>query len=135
MDVNKMLVFLSIWVGNSLVFILFDKLFGQQVVLGNDRVIAPMAATIGGIILTGAFYLVQPALKKTGSKVKDKRLLLVFYLVANMAAIWAIKRLEVVTGVGVSNNFYVAGMAFIATGAQWAAANLIAPLFLQKKKS
>lgn len=134
---RDLVIFLSIWVLNSLLFVLFAQFMGGKLVLGNDRVVMPMAALIAGFLLTLATFTVEPILKKGGSTIKDKRLMAVFYFVANFAGIWVIKRLERITGVGISGNLYVGIVAVVATLAQWAVVEYLVPVMLggrSKKK-
>ncbi|MBI3342341.1 hypothetical protein HY024_04415 [Candidatus Curtissbacteria bacterium] len=131
---NKTVTFLSIWVVNSLLFVIFAQMIAGGVVLGNDRVVLPMATVIAGFLLTLAVYAVEPLVKKAGVKVKDKRLFAVFYFIANFVGIWIIKKLERITGVGISGNLFVAIFAVVATLAQWAVVEYIVPTLLSGGK-
>lgn len=131
---NKIISFLSIWVVNSLLFVIFAQLVAGQFVLGNDRVAMPMATIVAGILLTLATYTVDPVVKRIGFKVQDKRLLAFFYFVANFVGIWIIKKLERLTGVGISSSMYVALLAVVATLAQWAVVEYIVPMLLNGGK-
>lgn len=130
---NKVVMFLSLWVLNSLVFLIFKQILGNNVVLGNDRVAAPMALVFSGLLLTLATYAVEPIMQKSGQKVKDKKLMVIFYLIANVLGIWMIKRLERLTGVGISSTVYVVIMGVVATFAQWAVVEYIVPVLTGKK--
>ncbi len=130
---NKVVMFLSLWVLNSLVFLVFKQIFGANVVLGNNRVAATMAVVFSGLLLTLATYAVEPLVQKSGQKVKDKRLMVIFYLVANVLGIWIIKRLERLTGVGISSTMYVVIIGVVATFAQWGVVKYIVPMLTGKK--
>lgn len=127
---RDIITFLSIWVLNSLLFVFFAQLLSGQLVLGNDRVVTPMAAVIAGFLLTLAIFTVEPILKKNGATIKDRRLKAVFYFVANFVGIWVIKKLERLTGVGISGNLYVGIIAAVATLAQWAVMEYLVPVML-----
>ena len=129
----RVIMFLSLWVLNSLIFLVFKQILGNNVVLGNDRVAAPMAVVFSGLILTLVIWAVEPILNKSGQKVKDKRLMVIFYLAANVLGIWTVKRLERLTGVGVSSTMYVAIMAVAAPFAQWAILEYVVPMLTGKK--
>lgn len=130
---NKIVMFLSLWVLNSLVFLVFKQLLGASVVLGNNRVAAPMAVVLSGLILTLFTYAVEPIVKKSAVKLTDKRLMVVFYLIANVIGIWVIKRLERLTGVGISSTMYVVLIGVVATFAQWAVVAYVVPMLTGKK--
>lgn len=130
---NRVVVFLSLWVLNSLLFLVFKQILGGNVVLGNDRVAAPMAVVFSGLVLTLATYAVEPIIQKSGLKVKDKKLMAIFYLVANVLGIWIIKRLERLTGVGISSTMYVVIVGAAATFAQWAVIEYVVPVITGKK--
>ena len=133
MNTDKAIKFLSLWALNSLLFVVFGQLLAGKVVLGNDRVVAPMALVFGGLILTLVIYVIEPVIKQIGYKGKDKKILLGFYLVANFIGIWIIKRLERVTGVGISSTLYVVVLATIATFGQWFVMRYVTPLLLRQK--
>lgn len=130
---NKVVMFLSLWVLNSVIFLVFKQILGNNVVLGNDRVAAPMAVVFSGLLLTLATYAVEPIIQKSGQKVKDKKLMAIFYFVANVLGIWIIKRLERLTGVGISSTMYVVIVGAVATFAQWAVVQYIVPVLTGKK--
>lgn len=130
---NRLITFLSLWVLNSLVFLVFQQILGDNVVLGNDRVAAPMAMVFSGLLLTIAIYSVEPIIGKTSFKVRDKRVMAVFYIIANVLGIWIIKRLERITGVGISSSMYVVIMGLVATFAQWAILAYVVPILTGKK--
>ncbi len=133
MNTDKAIKFLSLWALNSLLFVIFSQLMAGKIVLGNDRVVAPMALVFAGLILTLVIYTIEPAIKKIGYKGNDKKILLGFYVVANFIGIWVIKRLERVTGVGISSTLYVAILAVIATFGQWFVMRYVTPLLLRQK--
>ncbi len=130
---KEIITFLSIWVLNSLLFVIFAQILGNHLVLGNDRVVTPMAAIISGFLLTLATYTVKLILKKNGSKIKDKRVMAFLYFVANFIGIWIIKKFERMTGVGISGNLYVGIIAVAATLAQWAVVEYLVPVMLGSK--
>lgn len=135
MSTEKIVQFLSVWVCNSLLFVIFGQILASSIVLGNDRVVAPMALVFGGLILTLFVYAVEPVIKKSGYRGKDKKIMFLFYLVANIIGIWVIKRLERITGVGIASTVYVVLFAAVAAFAQWAVMTYVTPLLLKQGKS
>lgn len=133
MNTEKIVGFLSVWVVNSLLFVIFSQILAGNVILGNDRVVAPIALVFGGLILTLFIYAVDPVIKKVGYKGKDKKLMFLFYLVANIIGVWVIKRLERITGVGISSTMFVVFFAVVATFAQWLVMAYVTPMLLRQK--
>lgn len=134
MNTEKVVQFLSVWVVNSLLFVILSQVLAANIILGNDRVVAPMAMVFGGLVLTLFVYAVEPVLKKAGYRGKDKKLMLLFYLAANVVGVWIVKRLERITGVGISNTVYVVLFAVVATFAQWAVMTYVTPMLLKQGK-
>ena len=122
MDSKKLVAFLSFWVANSVLLLVASAIFGNNVVLGNDKLSIPMAAVFSGFILTALTSLVQPVVKKSGYKIKNENAWPVIFLVANFVIIWVIKRLAIVTGFGISSFWYVLILAVVATAVQWGVA-------------
>lgn len=137
---QKMLVsFLGFWVANAVTFLVLSMILPGNVVLGNDKITAPMAAVLSGLILTIIQFLVQPALEKSGFleslrsssavqiaglKIKNQNAWPAIYLVVNFVGIWVIKRLAQVTGLGVSSFLFVLIAAIVVTAAGWGVAQL-----------
>ncbi len=122
MDQKKQVAFLGMWLGNTVIFLLASAVFGNNVVLGNERISGPLAAVVAGLILTVLTSLVPLVVAKSGHKIKDKNIWAGIFLVANIIIVWLIKRLAIVTGLGISNNFYVLILAVVLMLAQWGVA-------------
>lgn len=138
MDQKKLVEILAFWVVNAAVLLISSFIFANNVVLGNDKVSAPMAAVISGAIITAFGYLVPPVVKKSGYKqslqsssgysqiaglkIKNENTWGGIYFVANAAVVWVVKRFALLLGLGVASIFYVILVAILLTGAQWAAA-------------
>lgn len=138
---QKMLVsFLGFWVANAVAFLVLSMILPGNVVLGNDKITAPMAAVLSGLILTIIQFLVQPALEKSGFleslrsssgdsrivglRIKNQNVWPAIYLVVNFIGIWVIKRLAQVTGLGISSFLFVLIAAIVVTAAGWGVAQL-----------
>ncbi|MBI3282615.1 hypothetical protein HYZ70_00890 [Candidatus Curtissbacteria bacterium] len=122
MDQKKLVEILAFWVVNTAVLLISSFIFGNNVVLGNDKVSAPMAAVISGGIITAFGYLVPPVVARSGYKIKNENLWGGIYFVANALVVWVVKRFALLLGLGVASIFYVILVAVLLTGAQWAAA-------------
>lgn len=134
MNTNKALVFLAYWITNSVVLMIVSKILANNVVLGNDKLTLPLAAVLCGLLVTGASYLVPPLVKRSGFKIKEDWLMAVPYLVVNVLVIWIIKKLAVITGLGISNNIFVVLVAVLATVAQWGVYKFVEEKYFKGKK-
>lgn len=120
MDNDKLIRFLGFWIATSVMLLICSAIFGNNVVLGNDRVSGSMAAVFAGFILTGINYLVPKALAKSDFKVKKESQWAIIFLISNAIVVWIIKRLAQITGLGISSILYVVVVAILVTVAQWA---------------
>ena len=118
MDQKKAVNFLSFWVANTIVLLLAAAVLGSNVVLGNDKLSGPLAAVISGFILTLLIYLVPLAVKSSGYKIKNENIWPAIFFVANFVLIWVIKRLAIVTALGISSILWVLVVALVVTLAE-----------------
>ena len=133
MDQKKVVNFLSFWVANTVVLLLGSVVLKSNVVLGYDNLSAPMAAIISGLILTGLIYLVPEVVKRSGYKIKDQNIWVAAYFIANVAIIWIIKRLAIITAFGISSIFWVLVVALVVTLVELGVAKITGAMKLAKK--
>jgi len=133
MDQKKVVNFLSFWVANTVVLLLGSVVLKSNVVLGNDKLSAPLAAIISGLILTGLIYLVPEVVKRSGYKIKDQNIWVAAYFIANVAIIWIIKRLAIITAFGISSIFWVLVVALVVTLVELGVAKITGAMKLAKK--
>src|SRR4030042_2421455 len=132
MDQKKLVNFLAFWVASTIVILISAVLFGNNVVLGNDKLSPSIAAIIAGFVLTGLNFLIPDMVKKggldrnlqslsksAGLKIKDEYLWAVIFFVANTVIIWLVKRFAIITGVGISSIVWVIVVAILLTVVQW----------------
>ena len=132
MDQKKLVNFLAFWVASTIVILISAVLFGNNVVLGNDKLSPSIAAIIAGFVLTGLNFLIPDMVKKggldknlqslsksAGLKIKDEYLWAVIFFVANTVIIWLVKRFAMITGVGISSIVWVIVVAILLTVVQW----------------
>lgn len=129
---QKLIKFLSLWIANSVVLNIASLVFRNSVVLGNDKLTKSMASVLSGLILTGLAYFVPKVVEKFEFKVKNDYSWQGIFFVANVIIIWAIKRLAIWTGLGVTNILYVIIVAAVLTLVQWKVIRLLR--FLMPKK-
>ena len=135
MNQKKTVEFLAFWLANTVALLVLAMVFKNNIVLGNDKVSMPMAAVVCGLILTVFGAFVDPLVKKSGMigslksvlasagmKTKDEALWGIFYLAANIVAVWVVKRFALIVGLGISSILFTLIAAVVLTGAQWAAA-------------
>lgn len=119
MDQKKLINFLALWVANTIIVLLFDAIFGNNIVLGNNKVSPSMAAVLAGFILTGVAFFLPGALEKTELKIKNIYALLSVYFAAYALVLWVIKRFALISGLGIANNLYLLILALVVTVVGW----------------
>lgn len=119
MDQGKVIKFLIYWIVNSAILIFTSAIFVNNVVLGNDKLPGSLAGVLSGLILTGLYYFIPVGVRKIDYKVKDENHLTIILFVASVVVIWIIKRLAIITGLGISNNLFVLLVAVFVTFGIW----------------
>jgi len=135
MDQKKVVNFLSFWVASTIVLLLGSAVLRNNVVLGNDKLSASLAAIISGLVLTGLIYLVPEVVKRTGYKIKDQNIWVAIYFVANVVIIWIIKRFAIITALGISSIFWVLVLALVITLVELGVAKVTGAMKVQVKAS
>lgn len=119
MSNEKLIHFFSAWLANSITLLLIAAIFTGNVVLGNDKVSASMAAVLTGFIITVLSWLIEPGVKRSGYTIKNRQAWTFIYLAANLIIVWLIKRFALLFGLGVSGLLYVGVVGIILTLVQW----------------
>lgn len=119
MDQKKLVNFLIFWIVSAVVILLASAVFRDNVVLGNDKVSASMAAVLSGFLLTVLSYVIPLAVDKADFKIKNQYTLGAIYFGAYVILIWLIKRFALVSGLGISNNLFVLILALVLTLVGW----------------
>ena len=132
-DQKQIVNFLSFWVANTVALLISAAVLGGNVVLGNDKVSASVAAIIAGLILTVITTFTPRIVEKSGFKVKDDKLWGVIFLSVNFVGIWVIKRLAILTGLGISSILWVLILAVVITLVQWGVAQATGAMKSQGK--
>ncbi len=133
MNQKQLVNFLSFWVGNSVVFLIAAAVLKGNVVLGNDKVSPSLAAIIAGLVLTLITTLTPQVVEKSGFRLKDDKLWALVFLVVNFVTLWVIKRLAVLTGLGISSILWVFVLAAVVTLVQWGVAYATGAMKAQAK--
>lgn len=115
MNQKKIVKFLGFWGVNIMLLSIFSTIFAGDVVLGNAYIVKPVATIVNSLFLAIAIYLVPEALKKLDLKIKvsDEKVLVVGYFLANFALLWILKRLAVITGIGMTSLLNVLVVAIV----------------------
>lgn len=119
MNNKKIVEFLSFFVANSVVLVVFSLILANNVVLGSANVNKFVAAFVAGLLITAFDYIVVEVVSRSGQKIKDEKAWTGIFFVTNVLVLWFIKRLAELTGVGISNNFFLLLVALGITLAQW----------------
>ena len=115
MDQTKLIKFLATWVVNSILLVVISQIFSGLVVLGNAVLSKGIAAVFSGFLITIVFFLVPVAVEKSEAKIKDFRLWLILDFMALVIGTWVVKRLSVLTGLGIANILLVLVVALLVT--------------------
>lgn len=119
MDQKKLLKFLSLWAGTTILALIISAVFGNKFVLGNASIATPVSGMVLGVFLTVVFFGAEPVAKKFDVKIKDKRAWVGIFFAVNCTLIWILKRLADFSGVGVSGIVFVFIIGAILTGGQY----------------
>lgn len=110
---DKLIVFLTEWVVDSVVLLLLSVVLSKQIVLGNSTMAGAMSAVICAFIITLVLYFAPFVAKRMDLKFKDERIFIILYVVLLIPFIWIIKKLSLITGMGLSNNLIILVVAFV----------------------
>lgn len=115
MDQTRIIKFLATWVVNSILLVVISQIFNGSVVLGNAVLSKGLAAVFSGFLITLVFFLVPVAVEKSEAKIKDFRLWLILDFVSLIIGVWIVKRMSVLTGLGIANILLVLVVAILVT--------------------
>ena len=121
MDQKKAVSFLTFWVVNTVVLLIANAIFGGNIAVGNQSISTGLSAIFAGLILTALIPLAPIAVEKSGYRIK-KNIWPGIFLGLNIVTLWILKRLAVVTGVGISSILWVIILAIIITFVELAVA-------------
>lgn len=133
MNQKKLVNILSFWVANSVTILISAAVLKGNVVLGNDKVSPSLASVIAGLILTLIVTFTPQFVEKSGFKIKDDKLWALIFLAVNFVGLWIIKRLAILTGLGISSILWVLILAVALTLVQWGVAQATGVMAESKK--
>lgn len=134
MDQNNLIKFLSYWILNTLILLIFSAIFTKSVVLGNAQMIKSMAAVLNALVLTALIYALPQIVQKMNIKLKDEKVYFLGYFVLNSLALWVLKRLADFTGLGISSILFVIVLAALVAGVDTVANKYIVKLLKKQVK-
>ncbi len=112
-------LFLVYLVVNSILIYLAALTFPQYFTLGNWRLSTIAAALVSGFVWTFITFFADTAVSKFGIKVKGTVQMIIFYWIANFAALWITARLAPYTGFGTSRFIWILGLALFVDFVQY----------------
>jgi len=115
MDQKKAVSFLTFWVVNTVVLLIVNAIFGGNVAVGNQSISTGLSAIFAGLVLTALIPLAPKAVEQTGFKIKNQNVWPVIFLASNIIVLWILKRLAVITGLGISSILWVLILAIVIT--------------------
>ena len=122
MDQKKAVSFLTFWVVNTVVLLIANAIFGGNVAVGNQSISTGLSAIFAGLVLTALIPLAPKAVEKSGYKIKNQNIWPAIFLASNIVVLWILKRLAVVTGLGISSILWVIILAIVITFVELAVA-------------
>lgn len=115
MDQKKAVSFLTFWVVNTVVLLIVNAIFGGNIVVGNQSISTGLSAIFAGLVLTALIPLAPKAVEQTGFKIKNQNVWPAIFLSLNIVTLWILKRLAVVTGLGIASILWVIILAIVIT--------------------
>ena len=122
MDQKKAVSFLTFWVVNTVVLLIANAIFGGNIAVGNQSISTGLSAIFAGLVLTAFIPLAPKAVEQTVFKIKNQNVLPAIFLASNVVVLWVLKRLAVVTGLGISSILWVIILAITITFVELAVA-------------
>ena len=122
MDQKKAVSFLTFWVVNTVFLLIVNAIFGGNIVVGNQSISTGLSAIFAGLVLTALIPLAPKAVEQTGFKIKNQNVWPVIFLSLNIVTLWILKRLAVVTGLGIASILWVIILAIVITFVELAVA-------------
>ena len=122
MDQKKAVSFLTFWVVNTVVLLIVNAIFGGNIVVGNQSISTGLSEIFAGLVLTALIPLAPKAVEHTGFKIKNQNVWPVIFFSLNIVTLWILKRLAVVTGLGIASILWVIILAIIITFVELAVA-------------
>ena len=122
MDQKKAVSFLTFWVVNTVVLLIANAIFCGNVAVGNQSISTGLSAIFAGLVLTALIPLAPKAVEQTGFKIKNQNVWPVIFLSLNIVTLWILKRLAVVTGLGIASILWVIILAIVITFVELAVA-------------
>ena len=110
---------LIVWIANSVLFLLANKYFPANFVLGN-AVSTPIAAAIfSGFLLTLSTRFAKQVLQRTKAGKMGRIKMFLVYSAVNAVGIWIIARFSVVSGFGIPAFYFAVYLGLAASLFQW----------------
>lgn len=116
MEQSRLIKFLIYLIVISVALNLSASVLGaSNVHLGNTFFRGSIAAVLSGLILTGWYYQIPKIVKNSKFKVEKENQWALVFLISNAIMLYILKDLAFITGVGISNIFFVLIVASFVT--------------------
>jgi hypothetical protein len=112
MDLDKSIIFLTLWIANSITLLLLSEIFKKQIVLGNSTIAGAMSAVVCSFIFTLVLYVAPHVTKRFELIFKEERIYIILNAFLLIPFVWISKKLSLQTGLGLSNNFIILIVVF-----------------------
>lgn len=111
--------FVGFWLANGILVYVVGRMAPWGVVLGNQHVSQIAASAFFGYMLSTISILVQPAMDLMKLKLSDPKQLAFLYFAVNTVAVWALTRLALIVGVGISAFWWAGVLGGLLMLGQW----------------
>jgi len=121
--------FLVFWIINSLTLYLSNIFFPNALAIGNSILVPYQSIVLSGFIWSAVLWYTEVVLKDMEIPTKSNSSMMLAYFAVNFSTVWLMARFSFITGLGVANFLYVAGIALVANLVQY-----FAWQYMDKKK-
>ena len=116
---KKYIPFLSFWGLNAILLYIATVFSPGNYVVGNATLRPATAIVFSGLVWTLLVWYSTPILRGIGIKLEGRMIMLIFYFLANSAAIWLTARGSAITGFGITSYRWALLLGLVANVAQW----------------
>ena len=121
--------FLVFWIINSLTLYLSNIFFPNALAIGNSILVPYQSIVLSGFIWSAVLWYTEVVLKDMEIPTKSNSSMMLAYFAVNFSTVWLMARFSFITGLGVANFLYAAGIALVANLVQY-----FAWQYMDKKK-
>lgn len=111
--------FVGFWLVSSVLIYILGMMMPSGVVLGNQYISPVQASAFFGYMLSTIVILIQPVMDLLKVKLADPNRQVIVYFAVNTVAVWALTRLALMVGVGISAFWWAGILGLVLMLGQW----------------